>query len=733
MPDPVCRRPELASRSPVSVFRHPVAMAACFLLVLLAPDPALAQSDVTDKLTALRVEWLTQLARQDAATWEADLIAAPRETGLSVGNFRDPNAVLKELGPVLNRDYVAVRNRLVTLDARAKLKREEVQKEWAEVYRQRAAFRQYAEKQQAAYGFGFESGTPVGFQFNILDALLLLWALAVALIGLRLRMKEKRLEIRRARRAVMTAGLFVALCGLPGCGGPQSIDARPWSEREEGELTTAVKEATESANTATTLANQKWQSAVDGWAKLVAAPTGTVEAEVQRGEAEIRDRLRNVMTETRLADRLAKDAEEQRTKLADEKARLDRLEGGARWRSIAVATFRIVMAVTLFVLAIAPYWMARRARRAALRLAARTCPRCFRLDTLKVERTGARREEGGAISSSRRGRKPAPKPVEPQEPGDAEVVCNKCGLRFRKSYLRVPRLCFPAVGVRSSGKTHMLATAYDRVRKRTVPTVATVQPAKSTNEGEAERRFEQFIHLIVNLRGEAGATDRTLPNPILVHVKDTDPKGPNGALVNLFDYSGELVNRDVDVNQLKATAVRMDGFMLFLDPTQLYGEEAKVTLEEQLSMLDEFLAEIRKQRKVPVGGAVPVPVAVCIPKFDLLLTENPISGQAVPFTRYLLEQLTPGNPRETSLAMIRERSDVVEQMLPMMFPGVDVREIVEGYFGRQVMFFPISSVNLIESELGIKDLARRSAIVPYGVAEPIVWLLHMHGYEVFAG
>src|SRR5262249_20396672 len=156
------------------------------------------------------------------------------------------------------------------------------------------------------------------------------------------------------------------------------------------------------------------------------------------------------------------------------------------------------------------------------------------------------------------------------------------------------------------------------------------------------------------------------------------------------DYSGELVNRDIDVNQLKATAVRMDGFMLFLDPTQLYGEEAKVTLDQQLGMLDEFLDHMRKERKVPVGAAIPVPVAVCIPKFDLSLTETRITGQAAPFTRHLLEPLTPPQPRDTTLDVIRARSEMVEQMLPLMFPGVDIRQVVEGYFGQQVMFFPLT-------------------------------------------
>ncbi len=52
--------------------------------------------------------------------------------------------------------------------------------------------------------------------------------------------------------------------------------------------------------------------------------------------------------------------------------------------------------------------------------------------------------------------------------------------------------------------------------------------------------------------------------------------------MNLFDYSGELVNQKIDKDRLKKQAVLMDGFMLFLDPTQLYGDGANVTLDRQI-------------------------------------------------------------------------------------------------------------------------------------------------------
>jgi hypothetical protein len=128
---------------------------------------------------------------------------------------------------------------------------------------------------------------------------------------------------------------------------------------------------------------------------------------------------------------------------------------------------------------------------------------------------------------------------------------------------------------------------------------------------------------------------------------------------------------------------------------------------------------------------IPVPVAVCIPKFDLLLSDNPIGGQSVQYIRELMENLSPP-PRQMTLEVLRERSELVEQMLPLMFPGADIRGIIEGYFGKQLLFFPMSSVSLFEHELGVRELERRT-IAPFGVAEPMVWLLHMHGYQVFSG
>jgi hypothetical protein len=668
-------------------------------------------------LLALRLDWLTQLAREDAAVWEARVVAAPRGTGLSVGNFQDPTTVLAALGPALDADYKLIWGSLGRVEDKARARREEAEREWAEVIRQRIAFREYAEKQQAAFGFNYDTGSQAGFKPDALDGALVLWAAIVAVVALRLRRKEQRLQLRKAHR-VATAVLLVGVMSLPGCGGPASADAPTWATREEADLTAARDTAATKAAAAEANAELKWRSTTDAWVSLVSAGRGDTVRTVREGETEIRSRLQRIGIDAQLADRLGKDADEQRMKLAEDRAKLDELVAGARWRTRIGTALRVGVACLLFCGVAAPFWIARRAQTKRLRIAARTCPRCFRLDTLKIENPG-----DSKYSKKKSGNEDG------DDEDDGDVRCTKCGLRIRRSYLDVPRLCFPTVGVRSSGKTHMLVTAYDRIRRRTVPTNATVQPAPTG--GDVDRRFDQLIDEVLNRRGVAGATDLVLPDPILLHVKDADPNGSNAAIANLFDYSGELINPDVDVNMLKATAVRMDGFMLFLDPTQLYGDGANVSMDQQLGMLDVFLAHMRKERKIPVGEVIPVPVAVCVPKFDLLISDNPIGGQSVQYIREILENLNPP-PRQMTYEVLRERSDLVEQMLPLMFPGTEIRTIIEGYFGNQLMFFPMSSVSLNEHELGVKDLSKRN-IAPFGVSEPIMWLLYMHGYSVFSG
>ncbi|MDY3554874.1 hypothetical protein R5W24_004004 [Gemmata sp. JC717] len=710
------------------------------LAVLALGGPARAVPPDAERLTGLRYEWHRQHARREAARWEVDLISRPRDR--SAGQTQDPSALINELLPVLDRDYDALRDAALRMSESARARADAARREWEEVYKQKVAFHRYADQQQAAYGFDLGAGVHRPFQFTPADAGLLLCAAVVFAVARRLRARVRRVSLRRDRRAT-GAALACLFLMIPGCSASYDPDNSAWAVREEGELTTATKDAAAQADAAEAEAEQKWAAAVESWAKRVAASGAPFEKVVREGEAHVRDRLRSAARDARLAVRLTQEAEADQAQLATDRGKLDELRGGARWRAIGFAAVRCCAAALLFGLAVLPYRRALGQEAARIKADAKKCPRCFS-EKLVVEKAGtismperfAPDDEAATRPRYRAAnrkpppprRKPGPAAPEPAESGYVE--CKTCGFRFLRSYQQVRRLCFPVVGVRNSGKTHLLATAYDKVRKQVAPTAATLIPAPSAGD----ERFDLYIDLILNLKRDAGNTlhdVNTPPDPVMMHVRDVDPAGANTALVNLFDYSGELVNQKIGVDRLKKQAVKMDGFMLFLDPTQLDGRKGGVTLDRQLAALNEFMADMREARRVRPGDVIPVPVAVVIPKFDLLVTRNPIAGQSVQFVRKLLGDLTPAQPKRTTLDLVRERSDLVEDMLELMFRGVDVRAVVESYFGKQVLFFPASSVSLFENELGVEDLSKRT-LAPFGVAEPFLWLLHMHGYEVFA-
>lgn len=688
-----------------------------------------------DELVKLRYEWHKQQARQEAADEEAKWLAKARAGTAGVRSFQNPTTILTQLRPELARDYETMRNGSLRAVEAAKARREEARKEWEEVYKQRIAFRQYTDEQQKIYKFDFDTGAQPPFKPEVYDAIVVGWAALVFVVAVRMGKRVRRVSLRKFERAA-AAVVLVSLLGASGCSGGAAPDGRPWTVREQAKLVEENKDAKEKALAAVAGADKRWAATLDGWTGLVAAP-GTPEAAVQEivrdGETEIHKNLREASEESRLAERLATEAADERAQLAADKTRLGELTLGAKVRTIAYTGARCAFAAALFGLAVSPYWRARRQESARVKADAKKCPQCFS-ERLVVIKTGAPPEDDEDDPRSRRG-KPKYKPkvkkvVEEEEDAPTEtgyVECKKCSFRFLRSYLKVHRLCFPVVGVRASGKTQMLATGYDRVRKRTAPTAAVVQPAPSLGD----QQFEAFIDLLMNMKQGMSASVHAMPSPVMLHVRDADPDGGNTALVNLFDYSGELVSQSIDRDNLKRQAVKMDGFMLFLDPTQLYGDRmGGVTLDRQIAALNEFMADMREARGIPVGQVIPVPVAVVIPKFDLLLTENPIQGQCVPFIREILREMNPP-PKQTTLGTIEGRSAVVEEMLELMFRGVDIRGLVESYFGGQIMFFPVSSVSLFENELGIKDLSKRT-IAPFGVAEPFLWLLHMHGYEMFA-
>ena len=111
-----------------------------------------------DNLVQLRYEWHTQQARREAAEEEVKQIAPTRVGAAALRNLQNPAAILNELRPVLEADYADLRKAAIKTATTARTRQDEARKDWEELYRQRIAFRQYSDQQQAVYGFDFDTG-----------------------------------------------------------------------------------------------------------------------------------------------------------------------------------------------------------------------------------------------------------------------------------------------------------------------------------------------------------------------------------------------------------------------------------------------------------------------------------------------------------------------------------------------------------------------------------------------
>jgi hypothetical protein len=91
-----------------------------------------------------------------------------------------------------------------------------------------------------------------------------------------------------------------------------------------------------------------------------------------------------------------------------------------------------------------------------------------------------------------------------------------------------------------------------------------------------------------------------------------------------------------------------------------------------------------------------------------------------------LEEIDPTGAG-MSLEIVERRSDAIRRLRDTIWPGWQIEKQVHELFGGRCLFFPLTPVGL--TELGVEDLGQRT-IQPYGILDPLMWLLHMNGYNV---
>jgi len=337
-----------------------------------------------------------------------------------------------------------------------------------------------------------------------------------------------------------------------------------------------------------------------------------------------------------------------------------------------------------------------------------------------------------------------------QDPGNIKLLqctsalCKENKFRLPKRFQGFSKLSFPMIGCGSAGKTHWLLNIYSLNRKGSASTKknAALYKIDAIDNDEFDIRERNLA------QQESGgpspqATIQTATPPLIFALKDNKnlPLGFPDALRSrglslCFDYAGELLR--INQKETVEMIVRSNGIVFFLDTinvdkTQIDFTNWKNTkMEYKLStnnydtkdQTDDFVGTAYSNfiaaRNLTEPSPLDIPIAICLSKIDLLPFQGPLKGA---YGEKILKELVncehPTN--RWSFSTILNRSNIIRNYLPLIFANKGMIEIFDQKFGSNYMFFPVANRGL-DSDLSFGE--------PFGVMEPLLWLQHMHGFNV---
>ena len=233
--------------------------------------------------------------------------------------------------------------------------------------------------------------------------------------------------------------------------------------------------------------------------------------------------------------------------------------------------------------------------------------------------------------------------------------------------------------------------------------------------------YDSIVEEILDSRLGTAATQRQrIPHPLVFNFRDRDWLGRSNPLVNIFDYSGEVTS-DMGVDDYRRRrALDADGYLFFLDPTYPSQPQAKA--------LTSFHEDLRLVKGVQSGRRLRTPVALCVSKIDLLVNQTyalPGGGDAIQWFYDELARSIRRARRWTGGHSVTLAVGIA--IAGNLLAGLGDRASGGGAFRRADLFFPLTPVGL--DGRGEIDLSLRT-ISPFGMLEPLVWLLEMNGYSI---
>jgi hypothetical protein len=450
---------------------------------------------------------------------------------------------------------------------------------------------------------------------------------------------------------------------------------------------------------------QRIESGLKSTAPAIATAVTGAKAQILNQSQNIRDQVRELFVNSQVESALAKELNRELPEL--EKLKTERQKNEAAIRS-SLWVKRLTGAGLGLILLGSTVWagvlLERRIAREKKQLAS-TCPRCLARGKLQLNPN--QQAPGGIVPVAIR-----------------ELICTniisedpyeECEFTFLEQHRDRDRLTFPTLGVASSGKTVGMLMMYHQLRNGKCYGSGSFEKLSTAGSREFDRKVDALINSgIVPERTILGE----LPPPVVYNFCDSDRFGKSNALVNVFDYSGEITTGRMLTDAHRFRAMNGDGYFFFLDPTY--------PSQDQSDALSRFREDIKTLRSLGTSGQVHTPVALCISKIDLMVNQPYGQGDTIlEFYEDLrkIEETTENG----SLDRITKRSELVARLRHLIWPDWEIETQIRGLFGDRFMFFPMTPIGM--DQLGETDISQRD-LRPYCILEPMSWLLHMNGYPI---
>ena len=324
------------------------------------------------------------------------------------------------------------------------------------------------------------------------------------------------------------------------------------------------------------------------------------------------------------------------------------------------------------------------------------------------------------------------------------ALCKDNKFRLPKRFQGFSKLSFPMIGCGSAGKTHWLLNIYSLNRKGSASTKkkAALYKIDAIDNDEFDIR-ERDLAMQTGGGASVQPKIKTATPPLIFALKDNKnlPLGFPDALRSrglslCFDYAGELLRNDY--KETVEMIVRSNGIVLFLDTINVDKTQIDLTnwkntkikyilntnnydtQNQTDDIVNKAYSNFIVARNLTEPSPLDIPVAICLSKIDLLPFQGPLKGS---YGEKLLKELVNcEHPTDRwSFSTILDRSNIIRNYLPLIFANKGMIEIFDQKFGSNYMFFPVANRGL-DPDLSFGE--------PFGVMEPLLWLQHMHGYNV---